>query len=306
MSNGIWVCGSNSAGQLGTGHTKDVGSYTFVPLPVAVDAVCGGGNHTVVVGGGRAFASGANGENQLGLPQVGAASRFAEIVHPCGSRWAKAAAGWAFTVLVDEHDDIWVAGSGRHGELGELRDAPKFARIANLGPVAVVECGLAHTVVLLESGAVYGWGRNRQGQLGSGIGDVVRMPVQIGEAAGVACGRDFTVLTTARAGMSSGPPPARPRGIVEIQGPAVVHAGWTTVYTLRDGVVTGFGNNSHGQCAPHVVDAYAAGSEHCVGVTGECVKAWGWGEHGNCATACGDVHSVFAGCATSFVVGFLR
>lgn len=67
-----------------------------------------------------------------------------------------------------------------------------------------------------------------------------------------------------------------------------IQCGWSSVHILKNGTLSSYGRNSHGQLyngslhKDQIVD-FAIGSEHGVFLNEEnSVFAWGWGEHGNC------------------------
>jgi alpha-tubulin suppressor-like RCC1 family protein len=140
-TSGVQCWGHNAFGQLGYGHTLDIGddetpaSSGEVVLGVNVAAIAAGGNHTcVLTEAGRVRCWGDNTNGQLGLPG-----------------------------LEDTGDD----------------ELPDRLEDVDLGPEAITElvAGQVHSCVLLEGGRVRCWGRGRRptdnavgghGQLGYG------------------------------------------------------------------------------------------------------------------------------------------
>jgi protein ATS1 len=236
---------------------------------------------------------------------------------------------------------MYACGQGLSGELGlgeghERSLQPK--QIADFPPngtsIIQINSCMAHTVVVLSNGEVWGWGKGRKGQLGEPYADVWSprkiegVPFAVRRAV---CGKDFT-------GLFASPEDGRTYLIgigkndrfnlraslpASMLGWADVVASWGSIYILKqNGELLGFGRNDHGQLPPpgiSTIRAVAAGSEHCLASTDTGkVLAWGWGEHGNCGEptdANGDVNrrwnevpvdgeakAIFAGCATSFVM----
>lgn len=257
-----------------------------------------------------------------------------------GSVVKHVAATWTATLLALEKGVIWVCGSGNSGELG-LGKGVTESRNGSLisfpprGPkvVRLASC-MGHVVAVLSNGEVWGWGKGRKGQLGEPAENcweprkIEGIPFFATEAV---CGKDFTCVF--------GPPST---GEVLVLGPSSndrfgvrtnaprtvpgwrqVAASWGSIFVLvESGILISWGRDDHGQLPPpHLprLKSIAAGSEHCLALTGSgTVLAWGWGEHGNCGQptdSSGDVSqrwnelkvpwqplSLFAGCATSFVV----
>jgi protein ATS1 len=193
---------------------------------------------------------------------------------------------------------------------------------------------MAHVVAVLSNGEVWGWGKGRKGQLGGPSGNVwtPRKIVEIGFfATDAICGKDFTCVfgspstgEVSLLGLSSNDRfGVRANAMAAVPGWNQVAASWGSIFVLlKTGEVIAWGRDDHGQLPPAglpLLNAIAAGSEHCLGLTkAGKVLAWGWGEHGNCGEPTGPngdvkgrwneirlsrpVVSIFAGCATSFVV----
>lgn len=338
-SSKLFAFGSNGSGQLGIGHTEDVSTPHQVTGCRAASQLACGGNHTVTSGKDRVATSGDNSDGRcFTAPNDStSASRFISSVdYP----EALVAATWSAS-CVYSNGSIYTCGSGNAGELGlgtgiELVNFPQA--IPNFPPpgtsiIKIAAC-MAHVVVVLSNGEVWGWGKGRKGQLGEPA-ETVWSPRRFENvgffAVDVVCGKDFTCIfgspTTGELLIAG--PNSNDRFGVKTGAPATVAgwkkvaASWGSIFVLSEsGAVTAWGRNDHGQLPPSdvpLLDSIAAGSEHCLGLTKDGkVLAWGWGEHGNCGeptNAKGDVEngwnefvlsqpalSIFAGCATSFVM----
>lgn len=195
-------------------------------------------------------------------------------------------------------------GAGQKGELAQgqfVVRSPIPSPITDFPPLgtAVVDLAacMAHCVVVLDNGEVWGWGSGRKGQLGTGVNGVAHEPVRVEGLGGLnavraVCGREFTavfgsaesgevvVLGADKAGVQSGAPE-------RVLGWRDVGASWGGVYVLNgDGTLLSWGKDDHGQLAPPGLPKLAkmaVGSEHVVALTEDGdVISWGWGEHGNC------------------------
>lgn len=127
-------------------------------------------------------------------------------------------------------DAIYVSGTGWKGELGlggsnkESGPAQTATATTTTTPIRIPEfppppppptsthkhsnarittiaSGMGHTVAILDTGEVYGWGASRKGQLGPGLKDskIIWSPTRVDgipfRATGAACGREFTVIS---------------------------------------------------------------------------------------------------------------
>lgn len=360
----LFALGSNGAGQLGVPKAGDLSSprqtVNRIYNPVTdIKHIAAGGNHTLVLyHDGTIKSMGCNADGRCGVPKVReirpplVAFHEHELHARQGwpdrrqDKFAHVSATWAASILVYEGGKVFTAGSGDSGEMGlgfgvtgRVDATPNSAarQIPDFPPqgtsIVHINSSMAHTVVVLSNGEVWGWGKGRKGQLGEPAEDVWTprkiegVPFPVVKAA---CGKDFTCLVgnrengellvlgskdNDRFGVRSNAPKAVP-GWVDIA------ASWGSIYVLReDGSILAWGRDDHGQLPPPglpAVKAIAAGSEHCLALTGAGkVLAWGWGEHGNCGEPTdergdvkgrwneigipGKVHSIYAGCATSFI-----
>ncbi|PWY73647.1 RCC1/BLIP-II protein [Aspergillus heteromorphus CBS 117.55] len=285
------------------------------PSASSITRIAAGGNHTLILfASGAVYSSGLNPDGRCGHPpSPSPIQRFRRvIVRDPGSgavisKFADVSATWEGSTLVAEGGErVFSVGSGMKGELGlggGCVRAGEAALVSASGAgfpppgkkVLSVTGGVGHTVVVLDSGEVYGWGGGRKGSLEMGMGG--RLP----------CGREFTVVTGDKKKGEGVPDPMGPFG--------GLGASWHGVYVQREhGGVVAWGRNDRGQLPPPgmgVVRGLAVGSEHVlVLIDGRTVMAFGWGEHGNCGPVTDErgnvdgavVVGVGAGCATSWIV----
>jgi protein ATS1 len=340
----LYAFGSNGSGQLGLPHKQDSSTPQSAEIQNGKDIkqIVAGGNHTLILyGDGEVYAYGPN-------DHIACVHGAAKPKVPYGTRYRR------FSLLASQVSATWEAsffvsacgktvhahGQGLSGELGlghgvtqalEPTPLPGFPP-AGTNVVQVSSC-VAHTVVILDNGEVWGWGKGRKGQLGEPSKDIWS-PRKIEGIRSIVlkavCGKDFTCLVSSQDGQTQilglgkndrfglrSSLPASVRSWTDMV------ASWGSVFILKqDHELLGFGRDDHGQLPPPglpPISAIAAGSEHCVALTtAGKVLAWGWGEHGNCGTPtdengdvkgtwneiviAGDAKAVFAGCATGFVV----
>ena len=254
-------------------------------------------------------------------------------------------ATWEASFLCSDTGYVTAIGKGEKGELGLGEGITDIAppglpvEVPNLeqSGVSIIDMasGVQHSVVVLSTGDVIGWGNGRKGQLGEPAGIVWRprkienIPFKVKRAV---CGREFTyVLGDPSEGqhliLGSDKWQIKTRAPEIIPEWKDVGASWGSILVLHEsGSITSWGRNDHGQLSPSrlsEVGMIAVGSEHMLAVTkSNDVCAWGWGEHGNCGPAtdsAGDVkeghwnfiklpesndlpvRGIGAGCATSWI-----
>ncbi|KAI8990766.1 regulator of chromosome condensation 1/beta-lactamase-inhibitor protein II [Mycotypha africana] len=346
----LYGFGSNGSGQLGIGHLEDTKEPTLcigLPNDSTIVKVAGGGNHSALITKhGKLFMAGLSqfGEEvQKTIPEYvqGNAEwttyqlRFEHI------QWKDIACGWACTLMLDTAGQLYGIGTSRWNELlGSSTDKLRRIEHDSLKNIVSVSCGWRHVVVLDKEGQVYGWGWGKKGQLGplsspsividtkKDIRSVqkIDMPQTIVE---IACGHVHTLLRGQDGtvyGLGSNKYSQLGEAIddendgslsVVFKNAALVDACWHNSAILDSaGDIEILGRNDHGQlgtCQPPL-KKIACGSEHVVAISKETehALAWGWNEHGNCASdelftsqpvyldQFGKVDVIGAGCATSW------
>ncbi|KKA30832.1 hypothetical protein TD95_004661 [Thielaviopsis punctulata] len=366
----LYALGSNGNGQLGVGHCDDISVpqpslFASPPSqPLRILAAACGGNHSLMLvqtspspSSARVYCAGLATAGACGLnsPADKVANFRPLMLFPADAVDAEdlaatpshVAATWDASVVVFDSCRVYTLGTGSRGELGlgalsaEILRSPSATRVPNFPPpgnacVVDVAAGMAHVLVVLSGGRVFGWGAARKGQLGEPAVASVAAPREVSLPAGFSAvrgvaGKEFSVLLSAAGevlvlgGEKWGIKEAAP---AVLQDSVDICAGWGNVYVLHaDGKITAWGRNDHGQLPPKdlpPIERMAIGSEHAVCLTkDQDVVSWGWGEHGNCgpgADEAGDVKgrfnviashehvpaslkigSVAAGCATSWV-----
>ena len=328
--------------------------------------VAGGNHSLILLGSGEVYGAGESGDGRCGLRDFGedgVGNRgFRRVVRQDlkltsgrdrdterGIRTVDVAATWSASFLLDEQERIWVCGSGDKGELGlgeGVRNCKLGEYILSLpdhdenerdrgSRKALIRAGMGHVVFVASNGTVYGWGTARKGQLGPDAADLRvawrprRLSIPFQDVVDVYIGRTFTLFVgknsqTCLWGTQDGLSASIPEGRSHVS--PQFRAGWSHIFRLINGRLTGFGPDTKGQLPSETLPnakRFAAGSEHCVAITAQDeVIAWGWGEHGNCGLpvdARGNVANrwnvlplslrerenvvtVAAGCATTFVV----
>lgn len=336
----LFSFGSNGSGQLGIGHQEDVSHPTpclfenkdqdqepIQDLNEEITQIAAGGNHTLLLTkSGSVYTAGCNTDGRCGSDPESHIFRRLTLITPESQPeqpvFTHVSATWEGSLLVASRstaDTVYVLGSGSKGELGT--SGPCIPAFPPEGTrVVALASGMAHSVAVLSTGEVWGWGAARKGQLG-GLDVKIALPVRIAvpfAADAVVCGREFTVVSGGRRfvvlgdlgnrwgilqvpdcfsvglpGISEGCVPYPFTGIRASWHGIYVHAtGWEggesepESGSARSGALVAWGRGDRGQIPPPTLPSpamLAVGSEHVVALlTDGRVAACGWGEHGNC------------------------
>eukprot|EP00804_Cyclotella_cryptica_P022038 CCRYP_000979-RA/>CCRYP_000979-RA protein AED:0.10 eAED:0.10 QI:261/1/1/1/1/1/2/1229/354 len=182
-----FVMGSNKNGELGIGDVKETKKPRHLPVPdPVVKASLGPNFSALLTAGGDIYTFGYGGSRVNGMGCLGHGSMdsystptivnsliedgcFASDVH-CGE--------YSMTVLTTE-GEVLTCGSGSYGRLGNLETIDQLY----LEPVELIAAedtvqiagGFAFSLALNKGGIIHAWGRNNEGQLGTGMGLAVDM-----------------------------------------------------------------------------------------------------------------------------------
>ena len=214
----VYAWGWGLLGQLGLGHNKTVFSPTMVEgLPAPVTQIAAGGMHTAVVDrNGDCYTWGSSQYGQLGQGQDAVSDSFrcrpGKVSPPeeGGSLMIKSVScGGMHTAAVDDEGNVYCWGRADAGQTG-LRNwlfnffsglvvPHKVSALTE--PAAAVICGSFHTIVIMESGKVFAFGKEDFGVLGTGNRDSGSVPTVLESISdkrviGGACGGWHTLLWT--------------------------------------------------------------------------------------------------------------
>lgn len=123
-----------------------------------------------------------------------------------GSRLVRVACGRRHTAVLDEHGRVWTFGENKYGQLGRDIEDRKFDEVPGLVEGALgekgsgcfaIDCGWSHLVASTPD-ALFGWGRNDKGQLGTGSKENISAPAPIFQnfktIRSIACGSESTMV----------------------------------------------------------------------------------------------------------------
>lgn len=235
-TNSVWAAGENVVGQLGQGALGfDIRAPVAVALPEGfgetIVSVAAGLTHgSFLTASGDVYVWGQGNFGRLGLgdqQNVTVATKIAGdlddrrvvvIDHGNGASYA-----------ITEDGALWAWGQNSNGQLGlgDLTHRFTPTQVAALAgeQVVAVSSGTSHTMALTADGAVWAWGSNRVGQLGSPEG------------------LDATGDTPPRV-----PAPVTVAGLPEgARVKAITADTQTSFVVLEDGRVFGWGEGSFGQ-----------------------------------------------------------
>jgi alpha-tubulin suppressor-like RCC1 family protein len=159
-------------------NLTSVGTPMPVPLPTMPQAVAAGRSHYLALGAdGNLYLWGYNDAGQCGLGYADGSliTNPAVVPFPAGvTNWQTIAAGGFHTVAIGSDHRLYTWGANQYGQLGQATNTPM---LASPGPVAFppgvtrwdkLACGEYFTAALGNNGALYTWGFNYQGLLGTG------------------------------------------------------------------------------------------------------------------------------------------
>jgi alpha-tubulin suppressor-like RCC1 family protein len=191
----ILTWGSNNTGQLGDGTTE----ARFAPI--RVDPAVGPGPRLIMVNAteqhtlaldamGRVYGWGLNDSGQIGDGSIEMRVRpvqiqFADL--PTNSVVNMIAASDSHSMALSDTGRLFVWGNNFHGQLGDGLGNDRHSPFALPWPhdvstqrIVGIFAGEDHSFATLQSGKLYGWGRNDAGQLGNGDTTNQFAPVQVG------------------------------------------------------------------------------------------------------------------------------
>jgi alpha-tubulin suppressor-like RCC1 family protein len=201
----VMAWGANFEGQLGDGSTTN----SDVPVAVTglsekVTAIAAGSDFSLaLLEGGTVMAWGGNGSGQLGDGTTTSKKVPVAVLKEVTA----IAAGRSHSLAVLSNGEVRDWGNGGSGQLGNGRetfsDVPvpvcsaSVGCLGRLSGVTAVAGGEEHSLALLSSGEVMGWGYNGQGQLGNGTETSSDLPVAVTglkEVTAIAAGRSSYAL----------------------------------------------------------------------------------------------------------------
>jgi alpha-tubulin suppressor-like RCC1 family protein len=178
----IYATGWNEYGQLGIEAYDDVDIFTLCTdvdkIQGKIKAISCGGLHTALLTkDGYIYATGANGNGRLGIPNHINKIDIFTLCTDFDNRQGHIKAiscGDQHTALLTIFGYIYCTGNNNFGQLGipknEILHVDKFTLCTNFdnkqGKIKSISCGSFHTALLTKIGQIYTTGNNNFGQLG--------------------------------------------------------------------------------------------------------------------------------------------
>uniref|UniRef100_A0A4W6BQS8 HECT and RLD domain containing E3 ubiquitin protein ligase 3 n=1 Tax=Lates calcarifer TaxID=8187 RepID=A0A4W6BQS8_LATCA len=294
----VYTCGSNSCGQLG--HDKPGTSPELVGAldTQKITMVSSGRAHSMAVNEqGQVFAWGAGEGGQLGLGTAEVAVRIPRLVKRlCDHRISQVMCGNQHCIALSRDGQLFTWGQNTSGQLGLGKGEPSklfphpLKSLAGI-PLAQITAGGDHSFALSLSGAVFGWGKNRAGQLGLNDKQDRAVPCHIKflrsqKVVYISCGDEHTAALTKDGGLftfgdgswgqlghGSTNNELLPRRVLELMGTEVSQITCGRHHTLAfvpsSGLVYAFGCNSHGQLGTGILGNRLRLSLNCSSVPPE-------------------------------------
>jgi len=210
LSHTLLTWGGGKYGQLGLGdNVKQISTPQTVQLPISLSILqvsCVEHNTYALTKCGHIFSCGANDHRQTGTgdTEMVHTIRFVNVHGENRTRFVMIAAGSNFCLAIAADTRCgkrygW--GSNMHGQLGynlrEYRNTPIQIQQTEMQNATWIVCGSSHRVVGIESGNLFGFGKNSNGQLGLGLVEQSMTPVRIQTLCNVrtaSCGFGHTVV----------------------------------------------------------------------------------------------------------------
>jgi len=185
----LWAWGDNSFGQLGNGDASgtqvNTPAQVLNPSGIPFVAVASGAGHALALqADGSLWSWGSNDSGQLGLRDSQAAlpsgtlpraTPVQVLVQGANSDndWSAIAAGGSHSLALKANGTLWSWGSNSNGQLGQpglgtALDQNVPAQAGTSQDWSQVSAGSLHSLALKRSGALWSFGDNGFGQLGSG------------------------------------------------------------------------------------------------------------------------------------------
>ncbi|XP_063291143.1 probable E3 ubiquitin-protein ligase HERC4 isoform X2 [Pelobates fuscus] len=169
----VYTCGCNDLGQLGHDRGRKKPEQVGALDAQIIVAVSCGEAHTLALNDkGQVFSWGLATDGQIGIPVVEDYVRVPRNIKSLSEvQIVQVACGHHHSLALSKQSEIYSWGQNRYGQLGlgyeqKNETAPRLIKSLLGIPFLQIATGGAHSFALTLSGAIFGWGRNKFGQLG--------------------------------------------------------------------------------------------------------------------------------------------
>uniref|UniRef100_A0A8C0LW45 Probable E3 ubiquitin-protein ligase HERC4 n=1 Tax=Canis lupus dingo TaxID=286419 RepID=A0A8C0LW45_CANLU len=272
----VYTCGCNDLGQLGHEKSRKKPEQVVALDAQNIVAVSCGEAHTLALNDkGQVYAWGLDSDGQLGLLGSEECIRVPRNIKSLSDiQIVQVACGYYHSLALSKGNEVFCWGQNKYGQLGLGIDCKKQASPqlikSLLGiPFMQVAAGGAHSFVLTLSGAIFGWGRNKFGQLGLNDENDRYVPnllksLRTQKIVYICCGEDHTAALTKEGGVftfgaggygqlghNSTSHEINPRKVFELMGSIVTQIACgrqhTSAFVPSSGRIYSFGLGGNGQ-----------------------------------------------------------
>ncbi|XP_020853826.1 putative E3 ubiquitin-protein ligase HERC4 isoform X3 [Phascolarctos cinereus] len=272
----VYTCGCNDLGQLGHEKSRKKPEQVVALDAQNIVAVSCGEAHTLALNDkGQVYAWGLDTDGQLGLPGTEEYIRVPRNIKSLTDiQIVQIACGYYHSLALSKGSEVFSWGQNKHGQLGlgfELKrqSSPQLLKSLLGIPFSQVAAGGAHSFVLTLSGAIFGWGRNKFGQLGLNDENDRFVPnllksLRSQKIVYICCGEDHTAALTKEGGVftfgaggygqlghNSTSHEINPRKVFELMGSIVTQIACgrqhTSAFVPSSGRIYSFGLGGNGQ-----------------------------------------------------------
>ncbi|XP_063817684.1 probable E3 ubiquitin-protein ligase HERC4 isoform X1 [Pseudophryne corroboree] len=272
----VYTCGCNDLGQLGHERGRKKPEQVGALDAQNIVAVSCGEAHTLALNDkGQVFSWGLTKDGQIGIHVIEECVRVPRNIKSLSDiHIVQVSCGHHHSLALSKESDIYVWGDNRYGQLGlgyELKKeaAPKHLKSLSGIPFYQIAAGGAHSFALTLSGAIFGWGRNKFGQLGLNDENDRSVPCLLKSLRSqrivhICCGEDHTATLTKEGGVftfgaggygqlghNSTNNEINPRKVFELMGSIVTQIACGRQHTLAfvpsSGRIYSFGLGGNGQ-----------------------------------------------------------
>jgi alpha-tubulin suppressor-like RCC1 family protein len=273
--------GHNNYGQLGNEATEDSNTPVIAAVQSVVDISLGQSHSCALLQDGGGACWGRNDDGQLGSGNTASSGMPLRVADLTTAIEVHAGGNHTCALLQDTTVVCW--GRNQQGQLGIGDTGPGLSTpviVPGLSDVAHISLGLDHTCALTHAGALFCWGWNRYGQVGTwnaGENAFVPQPQQIANISDivqVTTGDNHTCVLQRNSQVRCwGDNYSGQLGIGESTGIAA----FTTEATLVSGLT-------------NVIAVSAGGAHTCAMLQRGDVSCWGWNNVGQVGNGSGGVY----------------
>uniref|UniRef100_A0A8C8R4M6 HECT-type E3 ubiquitin transferase n=1 Tax=Pelusios castaneus TaxID=367368 RepID=A0A8C8R4M6_9SAUR len=272
----VYTCGCNDLGQLGHEKSRKRPEHVGALDAQNIVAVSCGEAHTLALNDkGQVYAWGLATDGQLGLPGTEECIRVPRNIKSLSDiQIIQVACGYCHSLALSKGSEVYSWGQNKYGQLGigyefKKQTSPHLIKSLLGIPFAQIAAGGAHSFALTLSGAIFGWGRNKFGQLGLNDETDRYVPnllksLRSQKIIHICCGEDHTAALTKEGGVftfgaggygqlghNSTSHEINPRKVFELMGSIVTQIACgrqhTSAFVPSSGRIYSFGLGGNGQ-----------------------------------------------------------